>query len=594
MFIFIVLIAFVIACGFGAALKTRASSFIGALGPTAGLAALPIIYLVLANRWNLILEQELPFPFGHCRFEFGMVDAVFMIPLTIVGFTVALFGFCLKKPEHAAMPPQFWFFLNIMYAGMMTMLVAGDTALYIIGWEVMSWAAFFLICTYFRRREVREAGIVYFIAAHITFLIILVSAFMFEYEVILYPSAIFLTGLAGFGSRAGLAPLHVWLPEAQTAAPGHVSALLTGVMCNMGIYMMWRLTGAEIAMLGAIPLWWGYCFLGLGAVSALYGAVMALRQRNLKRLLAYSVVENTGVIFMGIGLGYLAEHYGCEHLKNLLYLGCALHMVNHAVFKSLLFMAAGVIVNQTEVSDIRLLAGICKRLPFTGPALIIGCAAAAGLPPLNGFIGEYLLFGGAIAALEQSGMREAAMLTLAVLGVAGILMLVCFARLAGIAALGEPRCKAVASCVQSNMSLKYPLTILMGLCILSGAGLPFFMEVPGILRQILLGLAVLVVLAVFWTAVRRLLSQKNAAPLTSEHAAGEKTTLIWTTVLEEEVGKVEFDGGERDVVLEYAFRPLFRALYGCCMKMKWLDGGGLGRGLVYVALVLLILLVWTL
>ena len=118
-------------------------------------------------------------------------------------------------------------------------------------------------------------------------------------------------------------------------------------MCNMGIYMMWRLTGAEIAMLGAIPLWWGYCFLGLGAVSALYGAVMALRQRNLKRLLAYSVVENTGVIFMGIGLGYLAEHYGCEHLKNLL-TRCALPLVNHWGFQKSLFMAAGVIVNQRK------------------------------------------------------------------------------------------------------------------------------------------------------------------------------------------------------------------------------------------------------
>ncbi len=594
MFVFIVLIAFVIACGFGAALKTRASSFIGALGPTAGLAALPIIYIVLANRWELVLTEQLPFPFEQSRFEFGVVDAVFMIPLVIVGFTVALFGFCLKKPEHAVMRPQFWFFLNIMYAGMMTMLIAGNAALYIIGWEIMSWAAFFLICTYFRRKEVRDAGIIYFIVAHITFLIILVAAFMFEYEAILYPSAIFLTGLVGFGAKAGLAPFHVWLPEAQTAAPGHVSALLAGVMCNMGIYMMWRLTGAEIRLLGAPPLWWGYCFLGMGAVSAFYGAVMALRQRNLKRLLAYSVVQNTGVIFMGIGLGYLAEHYGCEHLRNLLYLGCVLHMINHAVFKSLLFMAAGIIINQTEVSDIRLLAGICKRLPFTGPALVIGCAAAAGLPPLNGFIGEYLLFDGAIAALAQPGMREAAILMLAVLGVVSVLMLVCYIRLAGIAALGEPRCKAVASCVQSNMSLKYPLTILMGLCILSGAGLPFFMDVPGILRQILLGLAVLVVLAVFWVGVRRLRLHKNTVPADNDRAPGEKTTLMWTTVLEEEVGAVRFDGGERDGVLEYVFRPFFRVLYRCCMKMKWLDGGGLGRGLLYIALVLLILLVWTL
>lgn len=622
MFVFIVLIVFITACGFGASLKTRMSAFIGALGPTAALAAAPVVYDVIRRREVLKLEEQLPFPFEYCQFSFGVADAVFMIPLLIVGFTVALFGICLKKPEHAAMQPHFWFFLNIMYAGMMTSLIAGGVVLYIIGWGVMSWAAFFLICTYYKRKEVREAGIVYFVTGHLAFLLILISFFMFDYKATMYPSVIFLALLAGFGSKAGLVPFHVWLPEAQPAAPGHVSALLAGVMCNMGIYVIWRFVDIEMRLLDVSPAWWGYCLLGAGAVSALYGAIMALSQHNLKRLLAYSVIETTGVIFMGIGLGYLAGHYGCGELRTLLFLGCALHMINHAVCKSLLFMSAGIIINQTEISDINLLGGIWRRLPVTGLALVIGCAAAAGLPPLNGFVGEFLLFNGGVAGLQTAhgGMRIASVLMLSVLGLSGGLMMVCFTKLAGMAALGEPRSKAVEACVQSNMTLRYPLLILMVLIVGSGTAMPFFIAAPAALWKLSLCMVVLIALAAGLFGLRRLLPgvKRDTAgrsweggyqpePGRWQYSGSSYVQPItsflklllrfrWRYSKSEKIfpEKEEFSTGEDDVVLEYVYRPFFRFLHECCMKMRWFQAGLLSRYLLYIVLVLLLLLVWKL
>jgi formate hydrogenlyase subunit 3/multisubunit Na+/H+ antiporter MnhD subunit len=622
MFVLIVLIVFIIACGFGASLKTRASAFIGALGPTAALAAAPVVYGVIRRGETLTLENLMPFPFEYCRFEFGVEDAVFMIPLLIVGFTVALFGICLKKPEHAVMQPHFWFFLNITYAGMMILLIAGSVTLYIIGWEIMSWAGFFLICTYYKRKEVRDAGIIYFVTGHLMFLLILIAVFMFDYKATVYPSIIFLAVLAGFGSRAGLVPFHVWLPEAQPAAPGHVSALLAGVMCNMGIYLVWHFTGIEMKQVGIAPAWWGYCLLGAGAASALYGAIMALSQHDLRRLLAYSVIETTGVIFMGIGLGYLAEHYGYGDLKALLFLGCALHIINHAVCKSLLFMSAGVIINQTEVSDMNLLGGVWKRLPVAGIGLVLGCAAAAGLPPLNGFIGEFLLFNGCVAGLqaEHGGIQIASIVMLSVLGLSSGLMIVCFTKLAGMTVMGEARCKAVENCVQSNTALQYPLLILMVLSVASGVAMPFFITVPEALWKLSLCMALLIALAAGLLGLRRLLpgAKRDIAGRAWEGGCQPESGRLqysgssyvqpmtsflklllrfrWNYRQSEKIfpEKTELSTGEDDVILEYVYRPFFRLLYGGCMKMRWFQGGLLSRYILYIVLILLFLLVWKL
>ncbi len=624
-YVFIYLIIVAIVSGFLALPKTRLSGFIGMIGPTMGLIfSIPLVYRVLWKGMPLQGELVIPFPFQTFQLQFTEIDAVFMIPLLIVGFTVALFALCITKPEHAVTQPHFWFFLNIMYAGVMITLVSGTPMMFLYGWELMSWAAFFLICTYYKRKDVRDAGIIYFIVAHLSFLLILIASFLFDYNTTSLPSVVFLVALIGFGSKAGVVPFHVWLPDAHAAAPGHVSALLGGVMCNMGLYVIWRLVSLDMVELEAPPHWWGYALLITGAVSALYGALMALAQHNLKRLLAYSVIENTGVLLMGIGLGFIAWNHGYADIRDILYAGCALQVINHAIFKSLLFMAAGTVINQTGATDINYLGGLLKKLPVTGVALLIGCAAAAGLPPFNGFIGEFMLFYGGIASLTREAVSwqllAASIFMLAVLGLAGGLTLVCFTKLAGLTILGEPRSKLAEDCVVSNLALRYSLCTLIVLCLVLGVGLPFVIPVPAALWKMSLGLLILIGMTLigYWlrrhTGGARLDREKrswtggysggNSRLEYSGSAYVQPITSFLKTLLRlrrsyrkpEKIfpESTEFSTGEEDMILEHVYRPFFKLVYKWCMALRFLQDGQLSRYVLYIVLILLFLLVWKL
>ena len=243
--------------------------------------------------------------------------------------------------------------------------------------------------------------------------------------------------MVGFGTKAGFWPLHVWLPEAHPAAPSHVSAVMSGVMLKTGIYGLLRV----LTVLGPPPAWWGWLLVGIGVVSGVLGVVFALAQRDLKRILAYSSVENIGLVALGAGLGVLGLAFDLPVMAALGFAGALLHVLNHAIFKGLLFLGAGAVLHATGTRDIEHLGGLLRRMPSTAQAFLVGSAAISGLPPFNGFVSELLILLAALAGVSEraGGVAVPSTVAVAALGLVGGLAAACFARVFGVVFLGAPR-----------------------------------------------------------------------------------------------------------------------------------------------------------
>ena len=254
---------------------------------------------------------------------------------------------------------------------------------------------------------------------------------------------LFLLAVIGFGTKAGFMPLHVWLPEAHPAAPSHVSAVMSGVMIKTGIYGLMR----AFTFLGTPPLWWGWVLVAIGLTSGVLGVLFALAQHDLKRLLAYHSVENIGIIALGLGVGLLGMSTGSPVLIVLGFGGALLHVLNHALFKGLLFLGAGAVVHGTGTREIDQLGGLLKRMPWTAATFLVGAVAISGLPPLNGFVSEFLIYLGAFKGGISTGGPVAVPLLALIAGLAliGGLAVACFTKAFGIVFLGEPRSEHVVA-----------------------------------------------------------------------------------------------------------------------------------------------------
>jgi hydrogenase-4 component B len=279
-------------------------------------------------------------------------------------------------------------------------------------------------------------------------------------------TAIFLLALVGFGLKAGMMPMHVWLPGAHARAPSHVSALMSGVLIKMGIYGLVRV----FSLFPHPPLWWGEVMLALGVISGILGVAFAIGQHDFKRLLAYHSVENIGIICMGLGMALLGRSLGNGVLVALGLGGALLHVWNHGLFKSLLFLSAGSVLHATHTRDIDGLGGIAKRMPWTALGFLVGAVAICGLPPLNGFVSELLLYLGLFksAALPQSTLWLAGALGAPALALIGALALACFVKVYGAMFLGEPRTHHTDGVTESSPWMLGPLGVLAGLCALVG------------------------------------------------------------------------------------------------------------------------------
>ena len=364
------------------------------------------------------LRATWPVPFGEFFIELDPLTAWFLLPTLLLSALSAIYGVgYLRSWQGRRSLGPVWFFYCLLVLGMVLVLVARNAVLFLVAWELMALASFFLVTFEHERESVREAGWIYFVATHLGtafllafFLLLARETGSMDFDVWAekgihtqgLAGILFLLAVVGFGTKAGFMPLHVWLPEAHPAAPSHVSALMSGVMIKTGIYGLLR----AFTFLGMPPLWWGWVLIGIGLTSGVLGVLFALAQHDLKRLLAYHSVENIGIIALGLGVGLLGMSTGSSMLIVLGFGGALLHVVNHALFKGLLFLGAGAVLHGTGTLEIDHLGGLLKRMPWTAATFLIGAVAISGLPPLNGFVSEFLIFFGAfkggISTAERS------------------------------------------------------------------------------------------------------------------------------------------------------------------------------------------------
>jgi hydrogenase-4 component B len=411
--------------------------------------------------------------------EVDALGAFFLLPVLGLSALAAVYGsdylLAYRYQKSLGSP---WFFFNVFVAGMVLVVVARTAFLFLLAWEIMSLAAWFLVTFEQEKAEVRRAGWIYLIATHLgvaflflAFLLLGRHAGSLEFEAFhrmptLAASSsglIFVLVLVGFGAKAGFVPFHVWLPEAHPAAPSHVSALMSGVMIKMGLYGILRV----VTFLGPPAPWWGLTLAGLGLLTGLVGVALALVQRDMKRLLAYSSIENMGVIGLALGVGLWAWASGLAAVAVLATTAGLLHIWNHTLMKGLMFFAAGSVLHGTGTRDMEKLGGLMKRMPWTASAMLLGAVAIAALPPLNGFVSEWLLYLGLLRAglATSDGNSLTALFAIGLLALIGTLAAAAFVRLTGIVLLGSPRSEAAQHAHESSPWLLGPMLVLVVLCL---------------------------------------------------------------------------------------------------------------------------------
>ncbi|HZX40348.1 MAG TPA: proton-conducting transporter membrane subunit, partial [Myxococcaceae bacterium] len=340
---------------------------------------------------------DLPF---HLRLD--ALSGFFLLLLGAAGAGISIFAAGYFRAGEGTAPGLLCLQYHVFFASMVLVVVANDAYLFMVAWETMALSSYFLVTTQHRIPEIRRAGFLYLLIAHVGAISILLcfgvlqgGSWKFTFDAMRGPTlspawatVAFLLALFGFGAKAGLVPLHVWLPEAHPAAPSPVSAMMSGLMLKTAVYGVLRVT---FDLLHTGQWWWGALTLGIGLFSALLGAVFAAVQTDMKRLLAYSSIENLGMIFCGIGLAILFRAFDLRLFAALALSAALIHSLNHAFFKSLLFLATGSVLHATGERNLGKLGGLIHRMPWVAVFALIGTLAIAGLPPLNGFVSEWLL-----------------------------------------------------------------------------------------------------------------------------------------------------------------------------------------------------------
>lgn len=442
-------------------------------------AALPV--LLSDHRVAVDLFWLSPFPF---ELAIDRLGAFFL--LLICGVSIPVVGYCtsyIGRHYHGTRQRLFWMLLPLFLLSMVLVVTANTAFAFLFSWELMTLfsAALVMIdgCDGERRRNLfiyllmMHAGAAAVFGAFLGFLphtSALDFASLRASAHLLTPAAravIFLLAFIGFGTKAGIVPLHLWLPKAHPIAPSPVSALMSGIMLKTAVYGFIRVT---FDTLGGGPAWWGYLALAAGALSALLGVLYALNERDLKRLLAYSSVENIGIIYLGLGASLILNAQQSPQWAALALTGALLHAMNHAFFKTLLFLGAGAISDATHTLDLDKLGGLFRNMRVTGSIFLVACCSIVGLPLFNGFASEWLIFRSFIGGGELPGVTAAVILLLmaGVLALVGGLAASCFAQLYSVAFLGRPRSDEAAGAHEVPRAMQAGMALLAAGCIAIG------------------------------------------------------------------------------------------------------------------------------
>ena len=437
-------------------------------------------------------------PWLGARFRLDALSRFFQVVINLGAAAASLYA--LGYGRHEEHPGRVLPFYPLFLAGMNIVLMADDAFSFLVAWEFMSLSSWALVLAHHHDPENRRAGYVYILMACFgTFALLLafgllagpMGGYAFgDMRLAEHPEwlkgMVLALALVGTGSKAGLVPLHVWLPLAHPAAPSHVSALMSGVMTKVAIYGFVRIV---FDLLGTPQWWWSLLVLTLASITAVLGVLYALMQRDLKRLLAYSTIENIGIIFIGLGLALAFKANGMDAAAALAFTAALLHAFNHSLFKSLLFFGAGAVLTATGERDIEKLGGLIRRMPQTAFVFLGGCLAISALPPLNGFVSEWLMFQAVVLSpdLPQWGLKFAVPAAGAMLALAAALSATCFVRAFGIAFLGRARTSTAAQAEETDAASRAAMFALLVLCLLAGVLPGFLMDAVAPVAKLMVG-----------------------------------------------------------------------------------------------------------
>jgi formate hydrogenlyase subunit 3/multisubunit Na+/H+ antiporter MnhD subunit len=447
---------------------------------------------------NVTLPLGLPWLGAHFRVD--ALSSFFLIVVNLGGAAASLFA--LGYGRHERSPGRVLPFYPAYLAAMNLVVLADDAFSFLVSWEFMSLTSWALVVAHHRERENLHAGYVYLLMASFGTLALLlafgllagsIGNYAFEAIRASQPSAalaamVLILALVGAGSKAGVVPLHAWLPLAHPAAPSHVSALMSGVMTKVAVYGFVRIA---FDLLGTPAWWWSMLVLAVGGITAVMGVLYALMQHDLKRLLAYHTVENIGIIYIGLGLALAFKAHGMGVAAALALTAALFHVFNHSVFKSLLFFGAGAVLNSTGERDMELLGGLIHRMPQTAFVFLVGCVAISALPPLNGFVSEWLTFQAILLSpqLPSWGLKFLVPAVGALLALSAALAAACFVKAFGVSFLGRPRTAAAADARETDNNSLAAMFFLSALCLVAGILPGIFLDALAPVTKALVGMS---------------------------------------------------------------------------------------------------------
>ncbi|MEK6960002.1 MAG: proton-conducting transporter membrane subunit [Nanoarchaeota archaeon] len=436
--------------------------------------------LVLWTRMPVMASYSWIFPALQLEFFVDDLAAFFLLMISVIVFAVTIYSY--RYIEHYRQEKRKSVHVSLMdlFILSMVLVVASRNMLdFLVFWELMSVASFFLVCFEYEKEETRKAGLFYFIMTQLSTIFLLVSF------LILYNSSgalditqvagmsqglmslVFMSAFIGFGIKAGVIPFHKWLPYAHPAAPSNISALMSGLMIKVALYGLIRFL---VFVFPSTQLWWGILVLMAGSLSAVLGVIYALKEHDIKRLLAYHSIENVGIILMGIGLWIIFSFYGLHVLAAISMAAALFHTLNHGLFKSLLFLAAGSVVSATHTKNIEEMGGLIKRMPVTALLFLIGSVSISALPPFNGFVSEYLLFHSLFQSMviPSPMVQIVLLLSLALLALTSALAAACFVKAFGMIFLAAPRSDHSDQAQETHCSMLIGPSLLALLCAVLG------------------------------------------------------------------------------------------------------------------------------
>ncbi len=448
------------------------------MGCTLGILCAILVFI--QGKINVVLP--IPLPVGPILASVDYLSAFFLLIVGVVGLGTSIYAYGYTQEYYHCRLPLLASLYNGFLLSMVLVITVSHVIAFVIAWEMMSVISFFLVNHEYDKKVNTRSAYIYIVMTHIgtvfiiiAFLLLAVGAGSLDFSQLkgslvseTRRNVIFLCILIGFGTKAGMVPVHIWLPRAHPAAPSHISALMSGVMLKTAIYGMCRFF---FDFLGTGPIWWGVIILVVGIVTALIGALYAFIEHDFKRLLAYSSIENMGIILIGIGGGLVFMSNQELVFAGVAFSAALYHSFNHALFKSLAFMGAGAVLRVTHTKNIEELGGLIKRMPYTAICCLIAAVAVAALPPLNGFVSEWLTFQSLLflpQVLPGLMGKVFTALLIALLGLTGALAAACFVEAFGITFLAKPRSKQAAEAVEAPLTMLIGMGIMGVLCILVG------------------------------------------------------------------------------------------------------------------------------